>query len=502
MDFANQRQGNDASDSNLASHSANPFDHSVPQAALLRGIVVLGGGFGGLEVARTLGAAGVPVTLIDRRNHHLFQPLLYQVATAALSAPDVAEPIRKILSRYPSVRVLFGEVERIDPDARTLRLTCGHTIPYETLVLATGASHSYFGRDEWARFAPGLKTIEDARTIRSRLLLAFERAERESDPAEQRRLTTIAIIGGGPTGVELAGSIAELSRFTLKRDFRSISPADTRIMLIEAGSRLLAAFSEEASTYARTRLEQLGVVVRLETAVEDIAETSITVRGRSEPVGLVIWAAGVKASPLVGQLGAPVDRAGRIIVDATMAVPGLENVFALGDAASFGGEDGRPLPGLAQVAKQQGLHLGRELARRTRSANEPLKPFRYESRGDAAIVGRHAAVYEHGERRLKGFFAWIVWAIVHVYLLVGFQHRLLVSMQWLWRYLTYERGARLISNEVAEAPGGRMPRLVGATRPNSGSGAPSAVLNDTDPVSPGPSVLGRGERSDPPDMPN
>ncbi len=437
-------------------------------------VVIVGAGFGGLEVARALGAAGVPVTVVDRRNHHLFQPLLYQVATAALSAPDIAEPIRKILGRYPSVQVLFGEVEAIDPAARTLRLTCGKAIGFDSLVLASGATHSYFGHDEWARWAPGLKTIEDARTIRSRLLLAFERAERETDPAEQHRLTSIAIIGGGPTGVELAGSIAELSRYTLVRDFRNISPAATRISLIEAGPRLLGGFSEEASAYARARLEKLGVTVRTGDAVEDIGETAITVGGRREPVGLVIWAAGVRASPLARQLGAATDRAGRIVVEPTLAVPGLEGIYALGDVASFAAEDGRPLPGLAQVAKQQGIHLGRGLARRAQTGAR-LEPFRYESRGNAAIVGRHAAVFEHGRRKIKGFAAWIAWAIVHVYLLVGFQHRILVSMQWLWRYLTYERGARLIADDVSEQPGPSLPRSRGSTAPVTAAGSDPTV---------------------------
>ncbi|WP_244493844.1 NAD(P)/FAD-dependent oxidoreductase [Aureimonas sp. AU4] len=431
-------------------------------------IVVLGAGFGGLEVARALGAAGVPATVVDQRNHHLFQPLLYQVATAALSATDVAEPIRRILAKYPSVRVVFGEVKRVEHDRKRLLLTCGKEIAYDILVLATGATHGYFGHDEWARFAPGLKSIEDARTIRSRLLLAFERAERESYPDEQRRLTTIAVVGGGPTGVEMAGAIAELSRFALARDFRNIDPITTRVLLIEAGPRLLGTFSQEASDYARARLERLGVAVRLGTVVSDIAESSIEVAGVREPVGLVIWAAGVRVSPLAAQLGVPTDRAGRIPVAPDLSVPGLEGVYALGDIASSPGEDGRPLPGLAQVAKQQGVHLGRELARRNEAVGDTaLQPFRYESRGNAAIVGRHAAVFEHGRHRLSGFVAWIAWAIVHVYLLVGFQHRLTVSVQWLWRYLTYERGARLIAEDVVEAPLPAQPRLVNAANPAS-----------------------------------
>ncbi|TFL16260.1 NAD(P)/FAD-dependent oxidoreductase [Jannaschia formosa] len=413
-------------------------------------VVVIGAGFGGLEVAKALGRAGIDTMVIDRHNHHLFQPLLYQVATAALSATDVAEPIRKVLRRQKSVQVLFGEVTGIDTEAREIRMSCGHRVRYRYLVLASGAGHGYFGHDEWAQWAPGLKTIEDARHIRSQLLLTFERAERTTDPAERERLLSVAIIGGGPTGVELAGAIAELSRYTLARDFRSIDPQATRITLVEAGPRLLSAFSEESSDYARVRLERLGVRVRTGNAVEHVGPTSINVAGQDLPVGLVIWAAGVTASPLAGQLG-ETDRAGRIAVDRTLAVPGQENVFALGDLAVFSGEDGKPLPGLAQVAKQQGVHLGRSLAAHIASG-EPLRPFRYDSRGNTAIVGRHAAVFEQGRLKVKGWFAWFAWAVIHVYLLVGFQHRFLVSMQWLWRYLTYDRGARLIAGDFVEVP--------------------------------------------------
>jgi NADH:ubiquinone reductase (H+-translocating) len=411
-------------------------------------VLVIGAGFGGLEVAKALGAAGIDTTVIDRRNHHLFQPLLYQVATAALSAADIAEPIRRILRRYRSVSVLFGEVSRIDTEARTVHLTCGQTVAYRFLVLASGAGHGYFGHDDWAQWAPGLKTVEDARQIRSQLLLTFERAERADDPGERDRLLSIAVIGGGPTGVELAGSIAELSRYTLARDFRSINPRATRITLVEAGPRLLSGFSKDISAYARGRLERLGVTVRTGEAVEDVGPRAVTIGGEVLPVGLVIWAAGVSASPLAAQLG-PTDSAGRIAVDACLAVPGQDGVFALGDLAACASEDGRPLPGLAQVAKQQGIHLGRTLAAHL-AKGEALTPFRYESRGNTAIVGRHAAVFERNGREVTGWPAWLAWAVIHVYLLVGFQHRFLVSMQWLWRYLTYDRGARLIAGDYVE----------------------------------------------------
>ena len=442
----------------------NPPCAGAPPSGGHPEVVIIGAGFAGLEVAKALGKAGIDTTVIDRRNHHLFQPLLYQVATAALSATDVAEPIRKVLRRHRSVRVLFGEVSEIDPRKREVRMTCGHRLGYRYLVLASGAGHGYFGHDEWAQWAPGLKTIEDARNIRSQLLLTFERAERTIDPVQRRRLLNVAIIGGGPTGVELAGAIAELSRYTLARDFRSIDPAGTRIILVEAGPRLLPSFSDDISAYATARLQRLGVEVRSGEAVEDVGPTTITVAGRQEPVGLVIWAAGVTASPLAKQLG-ETDKAGRISVDETLAVHGHQDVFALGDVAAFTGEDGRPLPGLAQVAKQQGIHLGRSLAALL-SSGVPLPPFRYSSRGNTAIVGRHAAVFEHGRLKVKGWSAWLAWAVIHVYLLVGFQHRFMVSMQWLWRYLTYDRGARLIAGDFVETedpaasplPRDRLPR--------------------------------------------
>lgn len=406
---------------------------------------MIGAGFGGIEVAKQLGKAGVDVTVIDRHNHHLFQPLLYQVATAALSATDVAEPIRKILRRHRSVKVLFGEVSGIDTGACEVRMTCGHAVRFKHLVLASGAGHGYFGHDEWAQWTPGIKTIEDARHIRSQLLLTFERAERATDPEARQRLLSIAIVGGGPTGVELAGAIAELSRYTLARDFRNINPKAMRVMLVEAGPRLLPGFSEETSDYARKRLARLGVEVRTDEAVEDIGPESIRIAGRSQPIGLVIWAAGVAASALGKQLG-ETDRVGRIPVDATLAVKGRSNVFAIGDVAAAVGQDGEALPGLAQVAKQQGIHLGRSLADHITSG-AALRPFEYRSRGNTAIVGRNAAVFEVGETRIRGWIAWFAWAVIHVYLLVGFQNRFLVTTQWLWRYLTHDRGARLIPGE-------------------------------------------------------
>ncbi len=413
--------------------------------------MVLGAGFAGLEVAKALGRAGVATTVIDRRNHHVFQPLLYQVATAALSAADVAHPVRSILRPWNSVDVILGDVERIDTDTRRVFCRDGQSFRYSFLVLATGSRTSHFGHEDWARVAPGLKSLEDATAIRARVLLAFETAERCADPVEQRRLMTVAVIGGGPTGVEMAGAIAELSRFSLARDFRRIRPENARVILVEAGPRLLAGFDEGLSDYALRRLVKLGVEVRTDAPVEHIAPGELRLADEILPVGEVIWAAGVAASPLAAEVARPADRAGRIAVRDDLSVPGVDGVFALGDLARLDGPDGAPLPGLAQVAKQQGRHLGVALARHI-AEGVPIPPFVYRTRGNTAIVGRHAAIYEFGRFRLKGWPAWALWAVVHVYLLVGFQQRLLVSIRWLWRYLTYERGARIIPGP-AEDPG-------------------------------------------------
>jgi NADH dehydrogenase len=413
--------------------------------------VILGAGFAGIEVARALGTAGLPVVLIDRQNHHLFQPLLYQVATAALSPADIAEPIRKMLGRYASVEVLLDEAVGIDTRLRTVALASGTVVAYGRLVIATGATHSYFGHNEWAQFAPGLKTIEDARRIRSRLLLAFERAEMSHDPIEQRRLMTIAVIGGGPTGVELAGSIAELARYTLAKDFHRIRAETATVLLLEAGDRILAAFPEDLASYAQAKLTKLGVTVRTRCAVERITENNVLAAGEEIPVGFAIWAAGVKASPLGSLLGVPLDRAGRIAVAPDFSVPGLANVFVLGDLALYATKDSKPLPGLAQVAKQEGVYLGHALAKQIKGGAAPA-PFAFHNRGNTAIIGRHAAVFDFGWWRLKGWFAWSFWALIHVYLLVGFQHRLLVAIQWLWRYVTYESGSRLIAEDASAHP--------------------------------------------------
>ncbi|KAB0265601.1 NAD(P)/FAD-dependent oxidoreductase [Microvirga brassicacearum] len=411
-------------------------------------IVIVGAGFAGLACAQQLGGSDVAVTLIDRRNYHLFAPLLYQVATAVLSPGEIAEPIRRVLSRHQNITVLLGEVEGVDTNARQVRVD-GRAIPYDELVLATGATHSYFGHPEWERFAPGLKTLEDARRIRTQVLMAFERAEMEADPTERERLMTIAVIGGGPTGVEMAGAVAELARLALVKDFRHINPAEARVVLLEAAPRILLAFPEDLAVYAERALKRLGVTIRTGTPVEDISEQGVTLKDGFLPASVKIWGAGVEASPVGRWLGIETDRAGRVRVNPDLSVPGLEHVYVLGDVSLLDGPNGRPLPGLAQVADQQGRYLGQALLARLKGRKAP-GPFRYRSRGNLAVVGRNSAVIDFDGTHLRGFPAWVLWGIVHIYLLVGFQNRFLVVMRWLWAYLTSSRGARIIAEEVAE----------------------------------------------------
>jgi NADH dehydrogenase len=407
-------------------------------------VVIVGAGFAGLACARALGSSAARVTIVDRHNYHLFVPLLYQVATAALSPADIAEPIRKILRRHRNVDVVLGEVVGVDTANRAVCLADGERLGYDRLVLAPGSRYNYFAHPEWELRAPGLKTIADARRLRSRLLCAFELAERERDPRRQRALLTTVIVGGGPTGVEMAGAIAELARHTLVRDFRHVDPAAARVMLVEAGPRILAAFPEALAAFAHRRLERLGVEISCGTAVEQIGADSVRIGGEEVAAGAVIWGAGIKAGCAGDWLGVPVDRAGRVSVDATLAVADFADIFVIGDSARFDDGTGAVLPALAQVAHQQGQHLGRAL-RRHLGSTAPLPPFRFRNRGNTAIIGRNAAIFDFGRWRLKGRPAWLLWAIVHIYLLVGFEKRLLVAIQWLWRYLTYQRGARLIT---------------------------------------------------------
>lgn len=427
-------------------------------------VVILGAGFGGLACAQALGGRAVRVTIIDRHNYHLFVPLLYQVATAALSPADIAEPVRKVLRRHRNIDVVMGEVTGIDTDSRCVRLASGY-VPYDRLVIATGSEYNYFGNDRWKAFAPGLKTIADARKIRARVLRGFELAEISKDPVEQRMLTTSVVVGGGPTGVEMAGAIAELARWSLRRDFRNIDPTCATTMLVEAGKRILAPFPEDLATYASRRLEKMGVTVRTGQPVEDIQESALTIGGEVVRARTIVWAAGVRASPAAQWLGIEADRLGRIPVRADLSVQGCTNVFAIGDVAAAMDEQGQPLPGLAQVAKQQGHYLGRSLAEQLERAS-PVQHFRFRNRGNTAVIGRSAAIFDFGTRQLKGWLAWILWAIVHVYLLVGFEKRLMVSFQWFWRWLTYQRGVRLITDD-ADPPAERQ------TPPAAPAGKPS-----------------------------
>ncbi|HET9902117.1 MAG TPA: NAD(P)/FAD-dependent oxidoreductase [Xanthobacteraceae bacterium] len=420
-------------------------------------VVIVGAGFGGLACAKALGGTSAEVTLIDRHNYHLFVPLLYQVATAALSPADIARPIRRILGKYRNIRVVLGEVVGVDAARRTVRLADASTIPYDQLVIATGSQYAYFGHDEWSRFAPGPRTIEDARWIRAHLLTAFERAEMCRDAAEQARLMTTVIIGGGPTGVEMAGAVAELARHALARDFRNIDPRRARIVLVEAGPRLLSAFPQSLADYATQALERLGVTVLFDRPVQALAPGRVMISGETIEAGTIVWGAGVKASRAGAWFDVKLAKDGRVPVAADLSLPDHPEVAILGDTALVRGRDGEPLPALAQVAKQQGQYVGKRLAAAL-SGSPPPGPFRFRNRGNTAIIGRNAAVFDFGWARLKGRLAWILWAIIHIYLLVGFENRLRVGVQWFWRYLTYERGARLI-----------LPDNAGTCRPADGS---------------------------------
>jgi NADH dehydrogenase len=408
-----------------------------------RHVVIVGGGFGGLDAARALAGRPVRVTLLDRHNHHVFQPLLYQVATAALSPGDIASPIRWILRRQKNVEVLLADVRAIDPAAKTVITDVG-TMSYDYLIVATGAAHAYFGHPEWAARAPGLKTLDDALEMRRRMLLAFEAAEREQDDAAQRRLLTFVIVGGGPTGVELAGALAEIARHALKNDFRHIRPESARILLIEGSPHVLGTFPASLQADARKDLEQLGVEVRTGTVVTAIDEDGVTAGGEKIPAQTILWAAGVAASPLAASLGVPLDKAGRIAAEPTLNVPGQPAIFIAGDICAFT-QDGKLLPGVAQVAKQEGKHAARNVLRAI--AGEPLQPFRYTNFGNVATIGRGAAVVDIGPVHASGWLAWLFWLFLHIFWLIGFRNRLTVVTEWAWSYVTMQRGVRLITGE-------------------------------------------------------
>ena len=405
-------------------------------------VVIVGAGFGGLEAAKRLSGQPVDVTIVDQRNHHLFQPLLYQVATAALSPADIAAPIRSILARAPNVRVLLDCVCAISASSRTVLLQSGRPLDYDWLILATGARHSYFGRDDWAVHAPGIKTIEDATAVRRRVLLALEQAETEEHGEARDALLTFVVIGGGPTGVEMAGAIAELARQSVSRDFRSITPHCSRVILVEAGHRLLPSFPSELSERTRPSLERLGVEVRLGAAVTDIGRNRVGGGADRIRTHTIVWAAGVQASPAAKWIGAPADRLGRVVVDDDLFALGHTRIFAIGDTAASPARRGGTLPGVAPVAKQQGRYVADRILGRT------MKPFRYRDYGNLATIGRKSAVADFGRIRLWGFSAWLLWCVAHVWFLVGFRSRLSVILHWAWNYFTYARSARLITGPI------------------------------------------------------
>ena len=408
-------------------------------------VVIVGGGFGGLQAAKALGDAPVQLTLVDRRNHHLFQPLLYQVAMAVLSPADIAQPIRSVLRDKPNVEVVLGEVTAVDPGARVVMVD-GDRLPFDYLILAAGASHAYFGHDEWEPLAPGLKSLEDALDIRRRILLAFEEAEHEPDPERRKALMTFVIVGAGPTGVEMAGAIAEIANHTLARDFRHIDTRDARIILVEASRRMLAAFPDRLSRHALGDLRRLGVEVLLGRPVTMIEPGKVTIDQEVVPAATIVWAAGVKASPLGQSLGVQLDRAGRVIVNPDLSIPGHPDIFVIGDMASLADFKGRALPGVAQVAMQEGTWAARNIRRLI--AGQTTRAFHYLDLGNMATIGRNSAIADIRGLQLKGYIAWLVWALVHIMNLIGFRNRVLVALQWLWGYLSFQRGARLITGST------------------------------------------------------
>ena len=411
-------------------------------------VVIVGAGFGGLETVYRLAGAPVSVTLVDRRNHHLFQPLLYQVATAALATSEIAWPVRYLLRGRPEVTTLLATVTGVDAAARCVTLDGGDALPYDTLVLATGARHAYFGHDEWEPFAPGLKTLEDATTLRRRILIAFEDAERERDPQKRAALLTFVIIGAGPTGVELAGTIAELAQDTLAPDFRNIDTRKARVVLVEAGPRVLAGFADELSAYAKTSLQSLDVEVMLGQPVTECTADGVVYGGQRLEAKTIIWAAGVRASPAAEWLAAPADRAGRLQVNADLTVPGHPDIFAIGDTVTISAPDGNPVPGIAPAAKQQGRYVARAIKARLRG--ETLPPFVYKHAGNLAQIGKRSAVIDSGRIKLRGAIAWWIWGIAHIYFLIGLRNRLAVAINWLWIYTRSQRGARLITQGRAK----------------------------------------------------
>jgi NADH:ubiquinone reductase (H+-translocating) len=420
--------------------------------APLQRLVVVGGGFGGLEVVQGLKGAPLDITIVDQRNYHLFQPLLYQVATASLSTTEIAWPIRYLVRQRKDVTTVLATVTGVDAAGHRVLLEDGRSLSYDMLVVATGVRHAYFGHDEWEPFAPGLKTLEDATTIRRRVLLAFERAESEPDPGKRAAYLTFVIVGAGPTGVELAGTIAALAHRTLPPDFRHIDTKIARVVLIEAGPRILAGFDQSLADYASRALERLGVTIELNQPVSDCSADGVVFGGRRLAARTVIWAAGVRASPASQWLDAPADRAGRILVDPGLTVPGQPDIFAIGDTVTVKDRHGNPVPGIAPAAKQQGHYVAKVIRRRLRGAKAP-PPFRYVHAGSLATVGRRAAVIDFGRFKLSGALAWWIWGFAHIYFLIGLHNRLSVILSWLWIHLRDQRSGRLIT-QGRESPGG------------------------------------------------
>ncbi len=407
-------------------------------------VVIIGGGFGGLYAARHLKRSDIAVTLVDRHNYHLFQPLLYQVATAALNPADIAAPIRSILRHQKNVDVILGEAQSIDVNQKRVGLADGE-LAYDYLIVATGATHSYFGHPEWEPYAPGLKSIDDALEIRRRVLTAFEAADRESDPHRRAAWLTFVIVGAGPTGAELAGALSEIARHTMMRDFRHIDPKLARVLLVEGRDRVLPPFPPDLSAKARAQLERLGVEVMTDTVVTSVTADAVRVGEISIPTHTVLWAAGVQASPLAQTLGAPLDRAGRVLVEADLTIPGHRDVFVIGDLAAAKCDDGTFVPGVAPAAIQEGAHTARNIERAI--GGEPMRPFHYRDKGSLATIGRAAAVADIGPLHLSGFIAWFAWLAIHIFSLIGFRNRFFVIAQWAWAYVTYQRAARLITGD-------------------------------------------------------
>ena len=442
LDLRDHRKGRSAT-TPLETLLSSASGASTEPAARHR-VVIVGLGFGGLSAVMDLAGAPVDVTLIDRRNHHLFQPLLYQVATASLSTSEIAWPIRFLMEHRSEVTTLLGSVTGVDVAARRVTVEGGPVVPYDTLVIATGAQHAYFGHDEWEPFAPGLKTLEDATTLRRHILLAFERAEIETDPQARTALLTFAIIGAGPTGVELAGTIAELARDTLPRDFRHIDTRSARVVLIEAGPRVLGGFDDGLAAYAQRSLEEIGVEVVLNRPVSDCTAEGVVFGGERLAARTIIWAAGVTSSPAAEWVGAPADRAGRLQVAPDLTVPGHPEIFVIGDAVVVAGPDGKPVPGIAPAAKQQGKHVAKTIVRRLRGYTE-VRPFRYHHAGSLAQIGKRKAIIDFGAIKLRGALAWWIWGIAHIYFLIGLRNRLAIALSWLWIYTRNQRSARLIT---------------------------------------------------------